>query len=138
MKATPSPNAELLSELRTANHCCTLFDVMRNDFGGVACDEKEAQLIEIAIDLSARIYNAYWNTPHRDGTHRAAALSGQLLALVEAIPAINTAAASEPDDDLRGRLIDRIGWIQSAAHEIAENLVLELEALKTTEQAIAA
>ena len=138
MKTTSSPNAELLSELRTAIQCRALLDVVLNDFGGGACDEREEQLLQLAIDLARRISGASLNTPAGCGAAQVCLLSNQLRAVLEVQPAIHASAISEPDEEVRWQLVDRIGYLQSAALNIAEGLVAELEALKTNEQAIAA
>lgn len=134
MKTSPSPNAELLGELRTAIQCRALLDVVLNDLGGAACDEREEQLLQLAIDLARRISVASLNTPAGHGASQACLLSQQLMALLEIQPDMHAAATSEPNEDVRDQLITRLSFIQSAAFDIAANLVAELESLEKFER----
>ena len=122
-------NLPTSSILRKAKQLAALTSFIRDEFGGCTIESRESELVGLAQDLAAGIYDHFGNSPSPEsGAARAAyGASGKLAAVITSIAHACDTAMAATDDDERDTLAHRIGWLQINAGEIAEELTNHVE-----------
>lgn len=117
--------------LRKVKQLAALTSFIRDEAGGCTIDSRESELVGLAEDLAAGIYDHFGNSPSpASATGRAAyGASGKLAAVMTSIVNACDTAMTATSDDERNALAGRIGWLQLNADEIAEELAGHVEQL---------
>lgn len=117
--------------LRKAKQLAALTSFIRDEAWGYTIDSRESELVGLAEDLAAGVYDHFGNSPSpASATGRAAyGASGKLAAVITSIAHACDTAIAATNDDERDALASRIGWLQLNAGEIAEELASHVEQL---------
>lgn len=119
---------------RRAKQCAALTGTVRDSLGGEAVDARDAELMHLATELSASVYQDLLYAPRGLGDDgKAYALAGKLTSTLEAMGYVNRQVPHAVDEDEQLRLVGRVAWLQSAADDFARELVSLLAALCATE-----
>lgn len=123
-------NIPLSVILKEAKQLAALTSIISDELGGAAIDSRETELIGLADDLAAGIYDHFSNSV-TSGKAAAAFVaigeSGKMAAIIKAIVQANARAKAATDEDERGALINQIGWLQNSAVELADKLTCLIE-----------
>lgn len=128
---TARSNLPLSAILKEAKQLAALTSFIRDEFGGCTIESRESELVGLAQNLAAGIYDHFGNSPSpASATARAAyGASGKLAAVITSIAHACDTAMAATNDDERDALASRIGWLQLNAGEIAEELASHVEQL---------
>lgn len=129
MNATsPSINAaDLHAVLRDARQCSALISTICDTYDGTPVQSREIELLELAWDLASGVYLTLMSTPTTKSAaadqSAAVGAAGKLQATISAACDAGTRYATEGRQGSRGDRVDQMGWLQTAAHDLAAKLV---------------
>lgn len=122
-------NLPITAILKEAKQLAAVTSIICDELGGATIDSRETELIGLADDLAAGIYDHFSHNPSTRESVSAYGASGKLAALMTSIVHANARAALAVEDGDRDALVTQIGWLQNNAREVAEELADLVEQL---------
>lgn len=100
-------------------------------YNGAASDPAELELTDLACDLADHLCSYFSSDPTTPGFIGLDDQAWQIDATMQAVRAITSLIADERDDHERGKMINRVSWLQAMARDSAWRLAKDVTTQKS-------